>query len=67
LVLDNRLGGRQPSQVALSFDTAEPQTLPVRTLPPARRHAVVAISLAVFGAVVVVSAALFLRAANRSR
>jgi hypothetical protein len=65
LILDNRIGGRQPSKVALSFNTAEPQPQTVRTLPPARRRVIVAFSLAFFGAVVVLSATLFLRAANR--
>ncbi|HYP08292.1 MAG TPA: hypothetical protein VER03_18810 [Bryobacteraceae bacterium] len=61
LLLDNRLEGRFPTEVALKFDVTYPADLSVRTVPPERRRATVALSLLFFGAVVVFSAVKFLR------
>lgn len=61
LMLDNRLEGRFPSEVALKFEVTHPNDVRVRTVPPERRRATVALSLLFFGAVVVFSAVKFLR------
>lgn len=61
LMLDNRLEGRFATEVALKFDVSHPTDVRVRTVPPERRRATVALSLLFFGAVVVLSAVKFLR------
>lgn len=61
LLLDNRLEGRFPTEVSLKFDVTHPTDVRVRTVPPERRRATVALSLLFFGAVLVFSAVKFLR------
>jgi hypothetical protein len=60
LILDNRLE-RQPAEVALRIELTSPHGAAVREVPAERRKAVVALSLAFFGAVVVFSARQFLK------
>jgi hypothetical protein len=61
LLLDNRLEGRFPTEVSLEFDLSNATDVRVRTVPPERRRATVALSLLFFGAVVVFTAVKFLR------
>jgi hypothetical protein len=61
LLLDNRLEGRFPTEVSLKFDVSRPHDVRVRTISRERQRATVALSLLFFGAVVVFSAAKFLR------
>jgi hypothetical protein len=64
LMLDNRLEGRWPAEVELRIELSNPQNVNVRELAPDRRRMVVALSLIVFGAVVVFSARQFLKHAT---
>jgi hypothetical protein len=64
LILDNRLEGKSAAQVALRIELSSPNSTIVRELPPQRRRAIVALSLAFFGAVVVFSARQFLKHAT---
>jgi hypothetical protein len=64
LVLDNRLEGRSPAEVALRIELSSPHSSIVREVPPERRRAIVALSLVFFGAVVVFSARQFLKHAT---
>lgn len=61
LMVDNRINGRTPALVHLRVDLSNPQAVPVRELPPARRRVVVTLSLLFFGSVVAFSAWRFLR------
>ena len=56
LLLDNRLNGRTPAEVALRLEVTHPRSIEVREASPERRRAVVALSLLFFGAVLVFSA-----------
>jgi hypothetical protein len=62
LIVDNRIEGRGPTLVNLRLELTNPRSMEARELPPERRRAVVALSLLVFGLIVVVSARQFLRA-----
>jgi hypothetical protein len=64
LMLDNRLEGRWPAEVALRIELSNPQDENVRELSPERRRTIVAISLIFFGAVVVFAARQFLKHAT---
>lgn len=61
LVLDNRIEARKPAVVSLRLELINPRDLGVRTLPPERRRAVVALSLLFFGTVLVFSARQYLK------
>ena len=61
LILDNRVEGRAPAEVALRIELSSPNSTAVREVPAERRRAIVALSLAFFGAVVVFSARQFLK------
>ena len=61
LILDNRLETNRPARVDVKVDVIAPPNVLARTLDPARKRAVIAISLLVFGATVAGSAALFLK------
>jgi hypothetical protein len=61
LVLDNRIEARFPAEVSLRVELSVPSDAPVRFVSPERRRATIALSLLFFGAVVVFSAAKFLR------
>ena len=64
LILDNRLEGKSPAEVALRIELSSPNSAVVREVPPERRRAIVALSLVFFGAVVVFSARQFLKHAT---
>ena len=61
LMLDNRLEGRFPTEVSVKFDVTHPNDVRVRTISVQRQRATVALSMLFFGAVLVFSAAKFLR------
>jgi hypothetical protein len=61
LVLDNRIEARFPAEVTLRVELNLPNDAQVSYVPQERRRATVALSLLFFGAVVVFSAAKFLR------
>jgi hypothetical protein len=61
LILDNRIEARFPAEVSLRMDLTAPHDTQVRTVPPERQRATIALSLLFFGAVVVFSAVRFLR------
>ena len=62
LVLDNRIEARFPAEVSLRVELSIPKRWPKSArFPRERRRATVALSLLFFGAVVVFSAAKFLR------
>ena len=61
LLFDNRLQGRFPTRVRFRLDLSHRDDVRVRTVPPERQRATVALSLLFFGAVVVFSAVKFLR------
>jgi hypothetical protein len=61
LMVDNRIESRQPATVHLRVHLQSPPNAVARELPPERRRAVVALSLAFFGAVVLFSARQFLQ------
>ena len=61
LLLDNRIDARGPAVVEVTLNETRTPTFQARELPPARRQAVVALSLLFFGAVLVFSARQFLK------
>jgi hypothetical protein len=61
LMIDNTIETRTPTFVQVRVELSNPARADVRELSPARRHAVVALSLLFFGAVVSLSAWRFLR------
>ena len=61
LILDNRIEARFPAEVSLRVELNAPHDTQVRTVPPERQRATIALSLLFFGAVVVFSAVKFLR------
>jgi hypothetical protein len=61
LLVDNRIEGRGSATVRLNLSTSNRINIQARELPPARRRAVIALSLLFFGSVVVFSAWQFLR------
>jgi hypothetical protein len=63
-MIDNRLDGRGPSLVHLRVELTNPGSVQAIELPPARRRAVVALSLLFFGVVIIFSARQFLRHAG---
>lgn len=67
LVIDNRINGRHAARVRLNVDLdfEDPENAMIRTVPPARRAAVVAASLLFLAAVAVFAGRPLLRAALR--
>lgn len=61
LILDNRLEGRTSVDVEVKVDISSLEGVTAKTLPPARRRLVVALSILFFGAVVFYSASQFLK------
>jgi hypothetical protein len=61
LLVDNRLDARSAAQVQLRLELLQPHAMNVRTAPPERRRAVVALSLLFFGAVLAFSAGVYLK------
>ena len=64
LILDNRLEGRAPVDVEVKVDISSLDGVKAKTLPPARRRIVVALSILFFGAIVFYSASQFLKHAH---
>jgi hypothetical protein len=64
LLIDNRIEGRTPTEVQVRVELLTPHSIFVRTAPPERRRAVVALSLLFFGSVLVFSARQYLRRNN---
>lgn len=61
VIVDNRMEGRGPTLLRLSLELKHPQSVIPRELPADRKALVVAVSLFVFGALVVFSAHQFVK------